>query len=147
MKSGFIALSFLFLFSCSEDNQTTERSVVKSDTVPIEIAKKDTFPEILKPQMIARGSEPGWYAEFFWDYVTLSLDYDQIKLKLQHDFSKLDVKEFKTEINANGSASDKVEIQIKQEACTEEASGEKRERSILIRYKGKEYKGCATVEL
>ena len=97
--------------------------------------------------MIARGSEPGWYAEFYWDSAAISLDHDEIKLNLKHDFSKLDVTEFKTEFATKGSATDKIQILVKQEACTEEASGEKRERSILIKFKGKEYKGCATVQL
>lgn len=73
--------------------------------------------------------------------------YDEIKLNLKHDFSKLDVTELKTEFATKGSATDKIQILVKQEACTEEASGEKRERSILIKFKGKEYKGCATVQL
>ena len=34
-------------------------------------------------------------------------------------------------------------VSIKEEHCTEEASGDKKEQSILLTLNGKQYKGCA----
>jgi uncharacterized membrane protein len=147
MKNILITLSFLFLLSCSEKQEEAENKLQNPDSSKTEVTVKDSFPEILKPLMIARGSEPGWYAEFYWDSAAISLDHDEIKLNLKHDFSKLDVSEFKTEVTTKESPKEKIQILVKQEACTEEASGEKRERSILLKYKSKEYKCCATVQL
>lgn len=147
MKNILFTFTALLLLACSGKTEEKEVQLKLSDPTQTENPVKDTFPVILKPLMIARGSEPGWYAEFYWDSAALSLDHDDVKLNLKHDFSKLDVTEFKTEVVVNESAADKIQILVKQESCTEEASGEKRERSILIKYKGKEYKGCATVQL
>lgn len=147
MKFGIIAFLVLSLLSCSEKKEVKEVVREQTDTIESATIRKDSIPETLKPQMIARGSEPGWYAEFYWDFVSISLEYDQVKLNLKHDFSKIGEDEFHAEIMNGTSVDEKVQIQIKRGSCTEEASGEKRERRIEIKYKGMVYKGCATVEL
>jgi uncharacterized membrane protein len=103
-----------------------------------------------KPLVIARGSEPGWYAEFFADHLRLLVDYGADSLILEKDFSGINndktysaaIVENSTENKDHKSIS--LSISLTDKPCTEEASGEKREKSISIKYKGKTYKGCAT---
>ena len=102
--------------------------------------------------VIARGSEPGWYAEFFADHLRLLVDYGADSLILEKDFSGINndktysaaIVENSTENKDHKSIS--LSIALTDKPCTEEASGEKREKSISIKYKGKTYKGCATLK-
>ena len=97
--------------------------------------------ENLKPLLIARGSEPGWYAEFFANHLRLLVDYGKDSLILENDFSGIN-----NDKTFNAVVENKLNISIANTPCTEEASGEKREKSISIKYKNKTYKGCATAK-
>ena len=144
-----------FLFSCnvpkndSEENISINKleiltSLGEEDTVKIieenkvEALDNNRLSKNQKPLVIARGSEPGWYAEFFADHLRLLVDYGKDSLILENDFSAINTnKSFNTVIE------NKLNISISNTPCTEEASGEKREKSISIKYNGKTYKGCA----
>jgi uncharacterized membrane protein len=98
-----------------------------------------------KPLVIARGSEPGWYAEFFADHLRLLVDYGKDSLILDQDFSGINNnKTFNATIaESNDHKTIALSIAITDKPCTEEGSGEKREKSISIKYNNKTYKGCA----
>ncbi|MEI8137521.1 MAG: hypothetical protein WCH21_09390 [Bacteroidota bacterium] len=67
------------------------------------------------------------------------VDYGKDSLILEKDFSGINRdKTFKTVIE------NKLNISILNAPCIEEESGEKRKKSISIKYKNKTYKGCAT---
>lgn len=92
--------------------------------------------------LVARGSEPGWYAEFFSDRLRLLIDNGTDSLILEKDFSGVDNDSYSKTIPEND-----LSISVNDKPCTEEASGEKRERSISIKYNKKTYKGCATTNI
>ncbi len=101
-----------------------------------------------KPLVIARGSEPGWYAEFFADHLRLLVDYGKDSLILEKDFSTINNdKTYSATIAENiENKNIALSISLTDKPCTEEASGEKREKSISIKYNNKTYKGCATAK-
>jgi uncharacterized membrane protein len=101
-----------------------------------------------KPLVIARGSEPGWYAEFFADHLRLLVDYGKDSLILEKDFSAINNdKTYSATIAENiENKNIALSISLTDKPCTEEASGEKREKSISIKYNNKTYKGCATAK-
>ena len=101
-----------------------------------------------KPLVIARGSEPGWYAEFFADHLRLLVDYGKDSLILEKDFSAINNdKTYSATIAENiENKNIALSISLTDKPCTEEASGEKREKSISVKYNNKTYKGCATAK-
>lgn len=169
MKILFVLFTLSFLaFSCNakineEDNLPTSKtelltslseiddtvkseSAVKTETVSTEISLA------AKPLLIARGSEPGWYAEFFKDHLRLLLDYGKDSILVEANFSDVaKAKSFKSSYTKSSAGKGKTKaialaIVIDIKSCTEEASGEKRERTITLKYNGKTYKGCATAK-
>lgn len=146
----------------SEDVPTSKLEVLTSlgddDTVKsIEETKVETddvarVSKNQKPLLIARGSEPGWYAEFFADHLRLLVDYGADSLIYEKDFSAINndktysaaIVEKSTVNNNNKNIA--LSITLTDKPCTEEGSGEKREKSISIKYNNKTYKGCATAK-
>lgn len=128
----------------AEDTTKTEKAVEKNNITQ--------NPEVRRvaplPLLTARGSEPGWYAEFFTDHALLVLDYGKDTIKIEHDFSNIiKDKTYTAKIasvtNDNGKKSSfGFVVNIDSKPCTE-MSGEKREKSITLKYNSKEYKGCA----
>jgi uncharacterized membrane protein len=160
IKNDFIACKlfcfgiFLILFSCSGNKKEEAVSSIQIDSAKFvkPAACKDSFPLILKPWMIARGSEPGWFAQFYDDSVAIELDHGAKKLHFKYDFSKVEDSNFTAKIQSQvmegGKAvNEDITIIVELRSCTEEGSGEKRERSIQLNYKDKTYRGCATVDL
>jgi uncharacterized membrane protein len=170
MKILLVLLALPILaFSCNtkideEDNIPTSKTelltslseiddTVKSETeVNTETLSIENNALAAKPLLIARGSEPGWYAEFFKDRLRLLLDYGKDSVLVEANFSEVaKAKSFKSSYTkaTTGKGKTKVialAIVIDIKSCTEEASGEKRERTITIKYNGKTYKGCATAK-
>jgi uncharacterized membrane protein len=162
-----IALCFILVgmfVSCdlpkdSEDVPTSKLEVLTSlgdeDTVKkVEETKVETtdvarISKDQKPLVIARGSEPGWYAEFFADHLRLLVDYGKDSLILEKDFSAINNDKTYSATIAESIENKNIALSISltDKPCTEEASGEKLEKSISIKYKGKSYKGCATAEI
>ncbi|MBL7918854.1 MAG: hypothetical protein JNJ40_00990 [Bacteroidia bacterium] len=135
-----------------EDSLNTDTGIVPvKDTVSLEQGLR----KAVKLLLIARGSEPGWYAEFFEDHLRLLIDNGTDSLKFEKDFS--DINEgnsydmnLKQDFKNPGDKIVKVtaiDIKVENKSCTEEGSGEKREKSISIKYNGKTYKGCATAKI
>ena len=162
-------LSF-FLFACDPpeiepvqivpENTEKKEASEKTDTSKILSTEKENSTDATarvakntKPLLIARGSEPGWYAEFFADHVRLLIDNGTDSLNLSEDFSNINKdktykSEFITTVNKNNTQQkNTLTISIDNKPCTEEGSGEKREKSISIKYNNKNYKGCASANL
>jgi uncharacterized membrane protein len=128
----------------SEDSLNKDtRTVSRADT----LSSDSRLSKKTKLLLIARGSEPGWYAEFFEDHLRLLIDNGTDSLTMENDFSNIDQKNsYSLTFLKNAlKGSLTLDIKIENKACAEEASGEKREKSITIKYNCKTYKGCATV--
>ncbi len=152
MKNSFYIPLILFFFSCNieikEDNIPTSKLealvniAADSTTNEPEVKNQEINTEI---RLKARGSEPGWYAEFYDYKVILVLNYGKDSLTMQGDFTGL-TKSKKFEGNYSETINKinyELEIKIKEEKCIEEASGDKKEQSITLTLNGKQYKGCA----
>ena len=128
------------------DDTVKSETDVKTETVSTEISLA------AKPLLIARGSEPGWYAEFFKDHLRLLLDYGKDSVLVEANFSDVvKAKSFKSSYTKATAGKGKTKaialaIVIDIKSCTEEASGDKRERTITMKFNGKTYKGCATAK-
>jgi len=101
--------------------------------------------------LIARGSEPGWYAEFRKDRLLLVTDYGKDTVTVKHDFSSVFKKKYyhATILLPNSEGGKPpfytIVVSIKATACIEAGSGEKRERSITLEMDKKILSGCATI--
>lgn len=104
-----------------------------------------------KPLLIARGSEPGWYAEFFADHLRMLIDNGTDSIIIERDFSGINTDPlYNTPVSKNSSGNMEhlaFTVSISNKKCIEEASGEKREKEITILYRSKQYKGCATANI
>lgn len=132
----------------NEVDDTTKvinQTEIKTETIVT--TEKENVPTT-KPLLIARGSEPGWYAEFFKNKLRLLLNYGKDSVNIENNFSDIAAnKNYKRTINqTNKNTKNSLTISIDLKNCTEEASGETRERTILIIYNSKTYKGCATIK-
>lgn len=152
MKPIFYIPLVLLLFSCNTEIKDENLPTSKLEAL-VSLAEDTitTEPEIEKPEinteivLKARGSEPGWYAEFYDFKVLLVLNYGKDSLTMQGDFTDLKKSKkfegnFKETINKTNY---ELKVSIKKENCTEEASGDKKEQSILLTLNDKQYKGCA----
>lgn len=148
---------FLTLFSCTpmkeEDNIPTSKleiltSLGELDEDSTEGKKEKSGENTSAPLVTARGSEPGWYAEFFNDHAKLVLDYGKDTVNVKYDFTNINKdKTYSAKIAnvsvANGkTTSQALVVNIESKPCTE-ASGETKEKRITLKYNSKEYKGCA----
>ncbi|MBS1652106.1 MAG: hypothetical protein JSU07_08870 [Bacteroidetes bacterium] len=111
-----------------------------------------SFAKASEPRklLVARGFEPGWYAEFFENKVRFIYNYGKDSLHIDFNFTGINAQKkynktvvgVKTPHQTNGVP--KFVVSILQKNCFEAGSGEKRDRVITISYNGKTYKGCAT---
>ena len=142
------------LTELADEEDTTKAEVkakTKTESVTIneESNTEARLSSNLKPLLIARGSEPGWYAEFFKDHLRLLIDYGKDSVFIESDFINIaKAKNYKSSFTKATVNKDKnkviaLEIVMDLKPCAEAASGEKRERTITLKYNGKSYKGCA----
>lgn len=160
MKPTFFILAALIVFaSCNEikeeDNIPTSKLEALTSLEESEDSSKTNSESSLKkidtihPILIARGNEPGWYAEFFNNRVKLLLNYGKDSLSLQHNFSSVATDSSyhaivsKITFDGNASKSVKLTVSLNSKPCAEDGSGEKREKSITLIYNGQTLKGCA----
>lgn len=160
MKYSFFILVYLILFSsCNqvkeEDNIPTSKLEALTSLEESEDSVKTNSDRIFnkidttRPILIARGNEPGWYAEFFNNRVKLLLNYGKDSLTLQHNFSRIASDSSynaiisKTTFDEDSEKSVKLSVSVLNKACNEDGSGEKREKSITLIYNGKTLNGCA----
>jgi hypothetical protein len=153
-----LTVLIIFLSSCNipEDGKNVATSKYDAITALSEIddsaktevkAGPNTKP-IGKPLLIAKGSEAGWYAEFFAGHLRLLINNGTDSLHLNYDFSNIvSDKPYKKTIieatadNGNSSALSLV-IQIDPKPCME-INGTKLEKTISLRYNNQNLKGCA----
>jgi hypothetical protein len=105
MKSKLIiALSVLAFVSCNEikeeDNVPTSKvelltsledvgdTIKKTTEVTSEQNAKTAADK--KPILIARGTEPGWYAEFSKNHLRLLINNGQDSVHVDHDFASIE---------------------------------------------------------
>lgn len=145
------------LISLGDEEETLKTSKkieeIKTESVSAIVPKinNERIATKQKPLLIARGNEPGWYAEFYKDKLHLLLDYGKDSVFVENNFSDITKpKSYKASLTkailGNGkSKTITLAIIIDTKPCTEAASGEKRERTITLKYNNKTYKGCATI--
>ncbi|MBI2722165.1 MAG: hypothetical protein HYX39_08315 [Bacteroidetes bacterium] len=159
MITKLFTLAFIcILFSCNnikpDDSIATSKIELLTNLGDIEDdtlqqTKEETAPSD-SPLLIARGSEPGWYAEFFKDRAMLVLNYGKDTVLVKQNFTTIaSDKTFATRIleisdNKGKKRSADITIQINSKTC-EEASGDKKDKQITITYNSTTYKGCAGV--
>ncbi len=151
---GAFFILFFVLLSCNipEDEKTIPTNKLEALISLGEVDSTKKEPET-KPHgkilLIARGSEPGWYAEFSSTHLRLLINNGTDSLHLDNDFSNVvsDSVYKKTIIEASSTngkgASMSLVIKIDVKPCIE-MSGEKRDKSITLRYNNQNFKGCAT---
>lgn len=168
MKYMIASLLVLLFFACNipkdgeQENIATNKLEALTSLADIDTllsTNENTNRQVAQnaePLLIARGSEPGWYAEFFADHLNLLLNNGTDSLLVEEDFSKVNINKtshvYAKAYNLKAKPEKKAQegvvivINIEDKSCIEEGSGEKREKSISIIYKHKVYKGCATTK-
>ena len=133
------------LVEVDDTTKAVKQEEIKTNTI---VANEAENTPTIKPLLIARGSEPGWYAEFFKNKLRLLVNYGKDSITIENNFEDITAnKNYKFTINqTNKNTKISLVITIDLKSCTEEASGETRERTILIVYNSKTYKGCATIK-
>lgn len=151
---------FCTFFSCNnikeEDNIPTSKleiltslgEIEEEDSTEKQETETVTSKNASAPLMTARGSEPGWYAEFFSDHAKLVLDYGKDTVNVKYDFTNINkdktysAKIANVSVDHGKTTSQALVVNIESKPCTE-ASGETKEKTITLKYNSKEYKGCA----
>jgi uncharacterized membrane protein len=152
IKYILLSLTSLLLVSCTQVNTTGEKTITKGDEtiaeVGISLSKMDalnSLAEMDEPQshpllFKASGIEPGWFAEVYENKLRLVVDYGKDSLILEDKFEGLD--------NSKGYVFDnhlnKVSIHIENKPCIADGNGNKMDRTVVITYKAKSYKGCGS---
>ena len=157
IKYMITGLSALILVSCTQVSSSGEKAITKGgDTVSevdISLSKVDalnSLAEMDEPQthtllFKASGTEPGWFAEIFDNKLRLVVDYGKDSLILEDKFEGLNNKSSYTFDNhENKDNNKKVMISLENKSCTDEGSGDIKDRQVTITFKGKSYKGCGS---
>lgn len=93
---------------------------------------------------MARGSEPGWIAEYYTDKFKLVVDYGKDSLIIKNISKYFDLKggySFSYKNNEAGKET-RLNVKIEDKACVDEATAEKKSKTVTITYNDKVYKGC-----
>lgn len=164
MKVRLVLLALIFTaFSCNtkineEDNIPTSKTELLTeladdeDSIKTAVKTENVVVQSqnnFKPILIARGSEPGWYAEFFKDHLRLLVDYGKDSVFVESDFTNIaKIKIYNSSFTkaTTGKGVTKIialTINIDEKTCVEAASGDKQDRTISIKFNDKIYKGCA----
>ena len=150
MKNLLFYTLFAFAFvSCSDMNLEGSKTITNDgDTLAeadISLSKLDAIEalsEIDEPKedkilFKASGSEPGWIAEISQLKIRLLFNYGEDSLILDNKGAVINEKE-----DYNYIIDGKISISALNKPCTDESSGEKMERQVVIAYKGKKHTGC-----
>lgn len=157
MKKNILlgALSFS-LISCTQVNSNGEKSITHGeDTVSevnISLNKYDAISELAdikdpeELQFRASGTEPGWMAEFYNNKLRLVVDYGKDSLIMENQkFEDLDNKDgFVFIVQGDKDTNKNVGIKIVNASCVAPGNGNKEDRTVVVTYKGKTYKGCGS---
>ncbi len=148
----------MILVSCTQVNSTGEKTITQGDdtlsSLEISTSKIDALNSLSEIDEIetsnllfkATGIEPGWFAEFYNNKLRLVIDYGKDSLILENQkFEGLDNKEgYIFGEQGNKDASKNIGINIINKPCTDAGSGNKNDRTVVVSFKGKTYKGCGS---
>lgn len=165
MKNVLLSISTLLLMaSCNQITTSDSKNItVGKDTVAeldIAISKLDQIAEIAdassasetdnkveqKLLFVAHGSEPGWFAQVYNNKLRLLVDYGKDSLLIDDSFENInDVKgyTYNKAVSENGLKY-ALSIAVENVSCISEASGDKEDRKITVKYNNKTYKGCGS---
>lgn len=157
MKTSILILSLstiVILSACKDVNSHSDTAVTSgSDTITeaeISVSKTDALinsveelskePES-KLLFKASGFEPGWLLNIHTDKLKLICDYGNDSILINNDFSKLtNDKVYSYSNNSNFN------LNITNKPCNDEATGDKKDYTVSIQFKGKNFKGCGSFE-
>jgi uncharacterized membrane protein len=157
IKKVVLGFSAIVLVSCTQVNSTGEKTVTQGDdtvsSIEISTSKVDALNSLAEMDETetstllfkATGIEPGWLAEFYNNKLRLVVDYGKDSLIL--DNQKIegldDTKGYLLEL-INDDKTKRYSFQIINKPCTDAGSGDKKDRTVVVSYKGKTYKGCGS---
>ncbi len=157
IKKVILGFSAIVLVSCTQVNSTGEKTVTQGDdtvsSIEISTSKVDVLNSLAEMDETetstllfkATGIEPGWLAEFYNNKLRLVVDYGKDSLIL--DNQKIegldDTKGYLLEL-INDDKTKRYSFQIINKPCTDAGSGDKKDRTVVVSYKGKTYKGCGS---
>ncbi len=157
IKHSLIGLTALFLVSCTQVKTTTDKTITQDgDTVAevdISLSKMDAVEELSKIEdeakedrilFKANGIEPGWFAEISASKLRLVLDYGKDSLIINDKFDGLDNKDGYILARGENNPETNLSLNIANKSCVAAGSGDKMERQVTIKYKGKTYTGCGS---
>lgn len=160
MKKYILLSSTLFAFiACTQVTTTGEKNITQGgDTVASvdistskvdalnTLAEMDEETEPSKLLFKASGTEPGWFAEFYNNKLRLVVDYGKDSLIMNNQkFEGLDNKDgFIFGVQGDKDEAKNVGINIINKSCVDAGSGDKKDRTVVVTYKGKTYKGCGS---
>lgn len=157
-KQLLFSISSFLLLSCTQVNSNGEKTITQGDdtisSVEISTSKIDTLNSLSEMDeeetsillFKASGIEPGWFAEFYSNKLRLVLDYGKDSLVMNDQkFEGLDDKEgYIFGVQGDKDMRKNVEINIINKSCEDAGSGDKEDRTVIVTYKGKTYKGCGS---
>ena len=150
IKYTLLGLTALFLVSCTQVNTSTDKTITQDgDTiaeVDISLSKMDAVEELSnidvpvdsKLLFKAGGTEPGWLVEIYNNKLRLVVDYGKDSLIIENQAAVINEKE-----DYNHVIEGSVSISALMKPCTA-ASGNKMDRQVTVKYKGKTYTGCGS---
>ena len=141
----FIILSALF-FSCNSipENTDTDIPLTKTDLLVSALEEEEPTANTNKLLFKANGFEPGWLIEIYEHKMRVILDYASDSLLIEDNFTKLKKGEpfqFSSEIDKNGKKT-KLRLKIDNQACNDEATGDKKEAKANLVLGEKTYNAC-----
>ena len=152
IKSLAVVAIVIGFMSCEQIEKIDAQMDADSTDVANEIAdlKKMGLVEKLAEEgkseliFVARGSEPGWLAEYYTDKFRLLVDYGKDSLIIKNISKYFDLKGGYSFSYKNSEAGKEVRLNVKIEdkPCTEESTAEKKSKTVTITYNDKVYKGC-----
>ena len=152
------SIALLILNSCTQVNSNGEKVITQGDdtvsSVEISTSKLDALntlsemDEADRSSLLfkANGSEPGWFVEFYVNRLRLVVDYGKDSLILENQkFEGLDNKDgYVFGVQGDKKVSKNIGINIINKPCVADGSGNKMDRTVIVSYKDKTYKGCGS---
>jgi uncharacterized membrane protein len=157
-KHLILSISAFALLSCSQVNSSGEKTVTQGDdtisSIEISTSKVDALNSLAEMDesetsillFKASGIEPGWFVEFYSDKFRLLVDYGHDSLVMNgQKFVGLDDKEgYIFKVQGDKDVNKNVVVNIINKPCEDAGSGDKKDRMVIVTYKGKTYKGCGS---
>lgn len=150
MRFNFFYTTLLlgFLSACNQITTSDTKTITnRTDTVSrIEINTTHLVSSHKNENrllFIANGSEPGWLVEFYTYKFRLVVDYGTDSLILENqEFETMNKDEDFQFLEEESKH--RLTVNIKNKKCVEEGSGNKHNKTVVVTFKGKTYKGCGS---